>query len=304
MQNIDKYVIDNNSEFFTTDEVGFDIVTYVSDLISEFENYTDISYPIYVPSKGRADCAFTPQTLKEENIPYKLFVEPQDFEEYSKYHDIDTLVNIENDDKGISYVRNFIKNYSKKQGDEYHWQLDDDIKHFRIRMNDRPSNKNVKVKGLNALSIVEKTVNLFSNVGISGLTSSAFAFSKPNPIKVNQLAYSCVLINNNIDLTWDEKLSGVEDWHYTLTLLEKGLCTLSFSHILFEAPSTSSQKGGNMTHWENKEKRRKLYERFVKIWPKNFRLLELGETSTKGYKLQHVRRFFLDYKKQTLKLKK
>ena len=36
MQNIDKYVIDNNSEFFTTDEVGFDIVTYVSDLISEF----------------------------------------------------------------------------------------------------------------------------------------------------------------------------------------------------------------------------------------------------------------------------
>jgi hypothetical protein len=65
---LSKYIKEN--KFFNSD-VEFDVVTYVSDLISEHENYKDISYPIYVPSKGRADCAFTPQTLNEENIPYR-----------------------------------------------------------------------------------------------------------------------------------------------------------------------------------------------------------------------------------------
>ena len=297
MTNLNKYIVEHNPLF--SDEADFDIVTYVSDLISEHENYTDVSHPIYVPSKGRADCAFTPKTLLEENIPYKLFVEPQDYEEYSKYHDKDRLVNIEANDRGISYVRNFIKEYSKAQGDTYHWQMDDDIKKFRIRMND----KNVVVKGINALAVVEKTIGLFSNVAISGLTSPAFAFSKRYPVKVNQLAYSCVLIKNEADVTWPENLSGVEDWHYTLTALENKWCTISFSHILFDAPGTATQKGGNMNHWESKEKRRKLYERFVKVWPKNFRVVELVEGSHKGWKLQHKRRFFTDYKNLKLILK-
>lgn len=290
MSDLSKYKKKSSPLF--TDEVEFDVVEYVSDLILEYEKHTQVIEPIYIPTKGRAGCAHTPKTLDNENIPYKLFVEPQDYEEYSKHYESDTLVNIEADNRGISYVRNFIKKYSTLKGDKSHWQMDDDIRKFKIRMN----GKNSVVKPVHALSIVEKTNNLFSNIGIAGLTSPAFAFSKKDPVIVNQLAYSCVLINNQVDIEWPENLSGVEDWHYTLTLLENKWCTLSFSHILFEAPVTATQKGGNMKHWESKEKRRKLYEKFVKVWPDNFRVIELMESSSKGYKLQHKRRFFNDYK--------
>lgn len=39
-------------------------------------------FPVYVPSKGRADCATTPALLDQAGVRYRLVVEPQEAEAY------------------------------------------------------------------------------------------------------------------------------------------------------------------------------------------------------------------------------
>ena len=296
MNDLSNYIIEKNDLFSLVNdekpETEFDIENYVYDLIKNYQNYNTITESVYILSKGRADCGFTHLTLQKDNIPYKIMVEPQDYDDYIKYHDPNTIVKMDKNNGGIEYVRNYIKEYSKNRNEKWHWQMDDDIQKFKIRIND----KNIETKGLNNLSIVEKTTKLFNNVAISGLASSAFAFSKKVPVKVNQLAYSCVLANNDVDIKWS--IGGCEDWHYTLNVLEDNWCTISFSHILFDAPGTAVQKGGSMVHWESKEKRKKLYDHFVSFWPKNFVVKPM--TGPKGWKLQHKRRFFADYKQKLI----
>lgn len=287
-----KKYLTETTDIFQDVETYFDIESYVSDLISSYDQHTKVEEPIYILSKGRHDCTYTNLTLDKDNVSYKFIVEPQDYDAYAENHGTEKLVKLDKNNGGIDYARNFAKEYSRSQDEKWHWQMDDDIQNFRIRMN----GKNEKMPARHNLSIVENTTKLFDNIAISGISSSAFAFSKKHPVKVNQLAYSCVLVNNSVDLKWD--IGGCEDWHYTLCALEKNWCTIAFSHVVFDAPTTGVQKGGNMTHWESTEKRRQLYERFVKHWPNNFAVKPM--TGPKGWKLQHKRRFFTDYKQKPI----
>lgn len=285
-----KNYITKEVDMFQDENITFDIENYVKDLITSYQEHDAVTETIYILSKGRHDCTYTNRTLDKDNVPYKFIVEPQDYKAYAENHGEEKLVQLDKNNGGIDYARNFAKEYSKSQNEKWHWQMDDDIRHFKIRIND----KNEKMPARHNLAIVENTTKLFDNIAIAGMASSAFAFSKKVPVKVNHLAYSCVLVNNKVDLKWD--IGGCEDWHYTLCALEKKWCTIAFTHIVFDAPGTGVQKGGNMAHWESTEKRKHLYENFVKYWPNNFVVKPMG--GTKGWKLQHKRRFFTDYKQQ------
>ena len=60
--------------------------------------------------------------------------------------------------------------------------------------------KNQRVNLVHSKSIIEQVATLFENFAVGGMTSNAFAFSKPNPVKLNQLGYGCTFINNNFNL--------------------------------------------------------------------------------------------------------
>jgi len=64
---------------------------------------------VAIPSKGR------PGKITSLDIFPKayIFVEPQDFEEYNKLYS--RVINIKENDKGVSYVRNFILKYFEKE---------------------------------------------------------------------------------------------------------------------------------------------------------------------------------------------
>ena len=62
---------------------------------------------IAIPSKGRAKKVET-LTIFPEAI---LFVEPQDYNLYKESYPKNKIININKNDQGISYVRNFILNY-------------------------------------------------------------------------------------------------------------------------------------------------------------------------------------------------
>jgi hypothetical protein len=39
-------------------------------------------YPLYVPSKGRADCCYTAEFLIRDQVPFRLVVEPSEEKAY------------------------------------------------------------------------------------------------------------------------------------------------------------------------------------------------------------------------------
>jgi hypothetical protein len=304
LKNLEKYITETNKyneldDFFEDGTVHpeLDIHSLVNDLI--LDPPQDQKFTVYIPSKGRPTTGCTYLQCKEFNIPYKVVVEPQDFDSYAEELGPENLLRMPLNDQGIQYARSFIKQHSTVLGEQYHWQMDDDMKYFTTRKD----NKNVRTDMLSVMSIVEFVTLQFLNVGIAGITSNAFAFSKPRSAQANRLAYGVVLIKNSIDNMW--RKDTVEDWDYTLNMLEDGYCTLAFNHVNFVTPATGSNAGGNqMTDWATQEKRKDFYTHFASLWPEYFECRKIqNDKTSKGYKLHHKSRFFQNYK-QELILKK
>jgi hypothetical protein len=257
-----------------------------------------LKYPVYIPSKGRAHLHITTNTLQMAGIPYKLVVEPQDYDEYCKVHGAENLVRLDKNDMGMWYVRNYMKKYSKALGEEKHWQLDDDIEYFMFRK--QSVGKNHRADTLTCLTIVEHCMDMFSNVAISGIGTNAFAFSKEHAVNINRLAYQCVLVDNSNDIEV-RQVGAASDWDYTLLSLEAGYCTLAFHHIMQRSAPTLKNSGGCTNIAYVGDKRKHSYESFIKLWPNRFEVKEYPNTRIR-WRLRHSRKFLNDYK-QTLILK-
>ena len=285
---------------FTDDPAPFDI-NNLNEMVYGFMDAgvplsSKNKYTIYIPSKGRASTTKVTDIL--HGLDYFLVVEPQDYEAYCKVYPVDKIIQMDKNNQGIAYVRNFIKKYSCAVGEIKHWQIDDDIEYFKIRK--KNSDKNIKIKSIFALSIVEHCADMFSNVAISGINSDTFAFSRTRAVQQNKLTCQCVLVDNLINNEW--AYNGAEDWHYTLSTLEKGYCTLAFDHLMTYSPPPGKNAGGNADIHYIESVLKPLLEKFVKRWPGRFSIKE-EPSSNKKWRLKPSRKFFGDYK-QGLILKK
>jgi len=52
----------------------------------------DLQFPIYIPSKSRAEIATTPRFLDSIGVPYRLVIEEQQFAEYNKFFPAEKLI--------------------------------------------------------------------------------------------------------------------------------------------------------------------------------------------------------------------
>lgn len=271
----------------------FDMHDLNDEVYTLMENNTPLfpinTYTIYIPSKGRPTKNKTAKLL--QGLNYKIVVEPQDYVNYNVVYSDNHLVCLDKNDGGLAYARNYIKNYSKNMGEMFHWQMDDDVDCFKFRR--KGLTKNETVSPLMAISIVETCMDMFTNVAISGIGSNAFAFSKKQAVQKNRLPYQCVLVNNSVVNEW--KMGGVEDWYYMFDVLEQGYCTLAFHHIMTQTSPTGAVAGGSTGMHFNGNKRKLLYEEFIKHWPGRFIIKEYPD-SIKRWRLQPIRKFFDDYK--------
>ena len=92
---------------------------------------------IAVPSKGRANKQElnTFGWLKYTKYDYKYFVEPQDYDSYKRFIPESKLINIGNDNRGLWFVKKFIKKYAFSKGYELIFKLDDDVQAWRDPQN-------------------------------------------------------------------------------------------------------------------------------------------------------------------------
>ena len=216
-------------------------------------------HTVYIPSKGRADIKGTISLLKKENINYFVVIEKEEFDAYSKV--TDKILVLPESNKGISYSRTWIKKHSVSKGENFHWQMDDDITSFCKRLPNQ-----VNISALDAIKIVEDLISDYDNIGIAGLNFNAWP-PKNNDIILNRPVYRCVLINNESKSIWHDKFVLLEDWEYSMQLLSDGYATMLFDYLRVNSIKPGVLDGGLKSVYEIPMWRENVLSRLVQKYP-------------------------------------
>tara|TARA_R100000742_G_C4272116_1_gene91204 strand:+ start:711 stop:1505 length:795 start_codon:yes stop_codon:yes gene_type:complete len=225
-------------------------------------------YTIYIPSKDRPQHCLTAKLLEKNNINFYIVIEPQDLDKYIEVYPLKRLLLLPKNDQGIAYVRNWIKFFSIFNNEDFHWQIDDNIRAFSKREND----KNNKISPIDAFNFVENYIKDFVNIGIVGLKHQVFAWSCKEDISINKQVYSCVLVNNKLKIDWRDQC--VEDTDYSLQVLTNNFCTIIFNRYVIDKVATQKMKGGNTEISYSGEGRNIRALGLQKNWPNIFKIKE------------------------------
>jgi len=218
-------------------------------------------FPIYIISKGRWSRRQTSKTLEKMNVPYRIVVEPNEYEKYAEVIDHNKILvlpsNFSELGQGSIPVRNWVWEHSIKEGHLFHWILDDNIESVER------FNKNLKVKCETGTPfyVIEDFVLRYENIAIAGMNYALFcpAYEARQPIKFNTRVYSCILIKNSIDYRWRGRYN--EDTDLCIRVLKDGLCTVLFNSFLIGKRATMTQGGGNTdTIYNTGDNRREFAE--------------------------------------------
>lgn len=196
--------------------------------------------------------------MREVGLKYCFVVEPQDKEAYASYGA--TTLTLPENDKGITYSRNFILNHCRKIGYQFFWMLDDDIENFGEVINGKTVKTNAEVlcKAFNQMAKFE-----FS---MASLELRQFAWSSKE-LTQNRTAMQCVLFNvkNCKDIDYDLNILIREDYDLTFQAITKGFGTLKTAKYYYGIADMKSQEGG-MSQWYNEEREKKEVEKLCKKW--------------------------------------
>ena len=199
--------------------------------------------PIFVISKGRWESRLTSKTFERTNIPYRIVIEPQEYDDYVKFINKEKIIKLpfSNLGQGSIPARNFVWDFAIKEGHKKHWIIDDNIYDF-YRFNRNA--KNIVEDGT-IFKCAEDFVDRYENIMLSGFNYCKFciASEKYPPYLFNTRIYSTILIDHRLDLRWRGKYN--EDTDLSIRTLKLGYCTVQFNAFLAEKATTMRLKGGN-----------------------------------------------------------
>ena len=198
-------------------------------------------YPIYIISKGRWESRMTSRALEKMNVPYRIVIEPQEYEEYAKVIDHKKILVLpfSNLGQGSIPARNWVWEHSISEGHKRHWIMDDNIKAFRRLVN----GKRLYVGDGTIFKCTEDFTDRYENVKMSGLNYTFFVVDKnKKPITLNTRIYSCILLANDIPHRWRGRYN--EDTDLSLRILKDGFCTILFNAFMCDKTATMTMKGG------------------------------------------------------------
>jgi hypothetical protein len=225
-------------------------------------------YPIYIISKGRWESRLTSKALDEMNQPYKIVIEPKEYDLYSKYISKNKILvlpdNFSELGQGSVPARNFVWEHSISNKNKRHWILDDNIEQFN-RLN---RNLQVKVLTGSIFRAAEDFVDRYENIALAGFQYDYFAKAKTvlPAFYLNTRIYSCILIKNDIPYRWRGKYN--EDTDLSLRALKDGWCTVLFYAFIQQKAQTMTMKGGNTdTIYNTGDNRLEFAQSLVRLHP-------------------------------------
>lgn len=200
-------------------------------------------YPVYVISKGRWELRNTAKALEKMNTPYRIVIEPQEYEQYASVIDASKILVLpfSNLGQGSIPARNWVWEHSIGEGHHRHWIVDDNILAFARLY----QNTTIRVNSSVFFTAMEDFVERYSNVAFAGPQYFHFARSdsKVPPFVLNTRIYSCILIKNDLPYRWRGRYN--EDTDISLRALKDGWCTVLFYAFLQDKKTTMTMKGGN-----------------------------------------------------------
>ena len=209
-------------------------------------------YPIFIPTKGRWESRLTMKELDRIDVPYKAFVEPQEFDHYAAVIDSRNLIVLPHSNQGLVVTRNYIWDYALSLNTPRFWTMDDNIKGI-YRWN---RGLRVPVGSGTILRVMEDFVERYENVPIAGMHYRFFnpARSKRPPFYLNTRVYSNMLIETNYRDARDKPYRNEgfynDDTDLCLRVLKDGNCTILFNAFLIEKAVTMTVKGGMTPHYQ------------------------------------------------------
>ena len=227
-------------------------------------------YPIYIPSKGRADVGLTAKFLIKDECPFYIVVEPQDYERYcltyADYIGKDRILELPKNDQGVVYARNWIWEHSLAAGNERHWELDDNSRAiYRFYRG-----KRIRCDAGIGLRVCEDFTERYTNIAISGLNYEMFQIPPANPkndlppFRKNVHVYSCMLMLNTIPHRWRGFYN--EDTDLCLQVLADGWCTIQLNCFAIDKQQTMNMKGGNTPNYRQ-DGRLEMSRSLERKWP-------------------------------------
>jgi hypothetical protein len=215
---------------------------------------SQLKHTIYIPSKGRWDCCHTADLLLEDDLDFYIVVEKEEYKKYSeKYGENKILVlPFSNLGLGVYPTRNWIKNFSKEKGEQYHWQFDDDITSVSTYTNRKKTKQSPKY----ILNLMEQFNDKYVNIAISALSSDVFAFAKSKPFGINKMCCSCILIRSDLPYQWRCKLG--HDADMSIQVLKGGWCTVEMNAFVYSHKPVGNNKGGLKDIYEDGGRSKKI----------------------------------------------
>lgn len=225
-----------------------------------------MKYPIFVPSKGRANASKTIEKLWEDGANYRVVVEPQEHFYYKEAYPAADFIMLPQQGQGIGYVRQYILDYARREGLSHYWMLDDDISGmFEVK-----EKKCIRSSFQSVLAQAEKQFTARKDIGQGALEYQQFAWSAGFPFKFNSYCDVAVFINVGLTkkINYRSFMDLKEDRDFTLQILHSGLRTMRTCWLAFGAPKNGSNAGGLQDVYKQSGREMEAVKRMVAEWPK------------------------------------
>lgn len=204
-----------------------------------------MKYPVFILSKGRADkqYATTISLLEASNIPYTVFVEPQELELYKKAFPLaEGFVTLKEGTTGEANVRQSILEYAREQKIPAYWQLDDNIRAFN-----RVDNRRVgKVTAKEVLMAIEGLFDRYERIGMASADHQQVAWAQVKPFTFNRGTWCCVLTSTEAPINYDLTLPMRCDVDIVLQVLTSGWHTIVSHKWCMTKPSAGKSPVGGL----------------------------------------------------------
>lgn len=226
---------------------------------------------LFIPSKNRLDKPKTYNILKDLGLNPILVIEPQE-ELQAKNLGFNYLL-LDDNDRGITYARNFILNYCRNNNIEYAVMMDDDILFFK-RV-DAILHKGIKdnTAFLDALKYFYKVKNCGT------MQYSQFGWCQKKEVVYNKslevVHFLYIPQLKNINYTENT----VEDKDFALQLIFAGYKPFMLNWLCFQVPSIGTNKGGLFDLYNSGK---------TAIWAQNF-INKWGPDITKVFREKNGR---------------
>jgi len=219
---------------------------------------------VCIPSKKRPRTK-TYKLFEEAGYEVFHFIEPKEINDYQ----VPNKINIEKNDQGITYVRNFMLDWLKNRKVDWAWFSDDDVDNFGIY-----NGKTVKT-GASILQKVEQKAKKLP-FEIVGINYVQHAWHEKKQYNVNRkFAEVCVLMHVE-KIHWRYNENTKEDRDFTMQCIKNGHGVLRFNHIWFSCPNVGSNQGG-LHDWYAAKKDEAAAKKMVLVWDPFVKLKQKGD---------------------------